>query len=61
MTPNEYKSLRKQRGTQQSVAALLGVDYRTVQRREAGEIEITREAELALTALPLRRKMEARL
>jgi hypothetical protein len=47
VSPAEYKSTRKERGTQKGVAALLGVDYRTIQRREAGEIEITREAELA--------------
>ena len=43
MTPEQYKSARQQRGTQQGVAALLGVDYRTIQRRESGEIEITLE------------------
>lgn len=52
MTAGEYRLARQERGTQQSVALLLGVDYRTVQRREAGEIEITREASLALLALP---------
>jgi hypothetical protein len=30
------------------VAAALGVDYRTIQRREAGEIKIPREAGIAL-------------
>ena len=52
MTPAEYKSQRQQRCTQQGVAALLGVDYRTIQRRECGDIEITREAEMALLAIP---------
>lgn len=52
MTPEAYKTERQRRGTQQGVAAMLGVDYRTIQRREAGEIEITREAQLALLALP---------
>lgn len=51
MTPATYRRERKKRGTQQAVANLLGVDLRTIQRREAGEIPITREAELALLAL----------
>lgn len=58
MTPQEYKAARKERGTQKGVAALLGVDYRTIQRREANEIEITQEAELAL--LSLRKKSISR-
>lgn len=52
MSADEYRQARKERGTQKGVALALGVDYRTVQRREAGEIEITREAALALLALP---------
>lgn len=56
MTAGQYKSERQQRGTQQGVAALLGVDYRTVQRRESGEIEVTREAELSLLRLTKKRK-----
>jgi hypothetical protein len=56
MTPDEYKSERQKRGTQQGVAALLGVDYRTIQRREAGDIPVTHEASLAILALPKLRK-----
>ena len=52
MTPDQYRTARQERGTQKCVALALGVDYRTVQRREAGEIEITREAAMALLALP---------
>lgn len=52
MTAAEYRQARQERGTQKGVALSLGVDYRTVQRREAGEIEVTREAALALLALP---------
>jgi hypothetical protein len=48
MTPAEYRFARQQRGTQQGVALALGVDYHTIQRRESGEIKITREAEIAL-------------
>ena len=55
MTAAQYKSERQRRGTQQGVAALLGVDYRTIQRRECGDIAITTEAELAMRALPVRR------
>lgn len=59
MTPAEYKAARQERGTQQGVAALLGVRLSTVQRRESGEIAITREAEIALLSLPLRKKKRA--
>jgi transcriptional regulator with XRE-family HTH domain len=55
VTADQYKSERQRRGTQQGVAALLGVDYRTIQRRESGEIAITVEAALAIRALPVRR------
>jgi hypothetical protein len=51
MTAFEYRELRKSLGSQQKVAAELGVDYRTIQRREYGEIKIPREAEMALRAL----------
>lgn len=54
MTADEYRSLRQERGTQKGVATLLGVDYRTIQRREYGEFEVTREAALAILALPAR-------
>jgi hypothetical protein len=35
MTAAEYRSLRESLGTQQSLAAALGVDVTTIQRREA--------------------------
>lgn len=57
MIPAEYRSARQQRGTQQGVALALGVDYHTIQRRESGEIKITREAEIAL--MSLRKKKRA--
>jgi hypothetical protein len=59
MTADQYKAERQRRGTQQGVAALLGVDYRTIQRRESGDIEITREAALAIRALPVGRAAAA--
>lgn len=52
MSPAQYKRERKARGTQAIVAALLGVQRETITRREAGEVEITREMELALLSLP---------
>jgi hypothetical protein len=48
MTQKEYQIARKLRGSQVSVALKLGVDLRTVQRREAGHIHISQEAEMAL-------------
>lgn len=60
MTPADYRKARQERGTQKGVALALGVDYRTVQRREAGEIEVTREAALALLALPKTKRVPRR-
>lgn len=56
MTAAEYQSERKQRGTQEGVAALLGVSRVSVARRETGEQPISREAELAILSLPKERK-----
>lgn len=56
MTPAEYKSERQRRGSQEKVAALLGVHRVTVAKREAGMEPISREAWLALSALPVPRK-----
>lgn len=56
MSPSEYKSEREKRGTQQGVALALGVDYRTIQRREAGKIPVTEEARRALLSVPPRKK-----
>jgi hypothetical protein len=52
MNSDNYKAEREKRGTQTSVAALLGVNRVTVAKREAGMQPITREAWLALLALP---------
>jgi len=51
---------RERRGTQTSVAALLGVNRVTVAKREAGMQIITREAWLALLSLPKTKKRRAR-
>ena len=51
-TPTDYKSERKLRGTQETVAVQLGVTRETIARRETGTQPINREAWLALNALP---------
>lgn len=55
MNSAEYKAERQRRGTQTEVAELLGVRQATISERENGG-EITREAWLALCALPKKRK-----
>ena len=47
-----YRKLRRERGTQEAVAALLGVHPMTISRRERGEMEIPDEALIALKSLP---------
>jgi DNA-binding transcriptional regulator YiaG len=51
MTNTEYQQVRESIGSQHDVSRKLGVDIRTVQRREAGEIIITFEATRALFSL----------
>lgn len=51
MTPEQYKALRVQLGTQIEAAERLGVSLRTIKGREAGDVPISREAELAIRAL----------
>jgi transcriptional regulator with XRE-family HTH domain len=50
-TAEEYARVRETVGSQKDVARMLGVDIRTVQRRECGEILITDEAVRAIHAL----------
>lgn len=52
MDNGTYKAERQKRGTLKGVAALLGVHWTTVARRESGAIELTNEAVLALLSLP---------
>lgn len=59
-TGPEYQAERKLRGTQTNVAAQLGVYQQTVARREAGGAPVTREAWLALLALPILKKKKAK-
>jgi hypothetical protein len=47
-----YIDERKKRGTQAEVAAMLEVTRQCIQRRENGKSRITREAMLAIRALP---------
>lgn len=56
MTPYNYKTERKLRGTQASVASQLGVRQATISDRENGSSPITHEAWLALLSLPKKRK-----
>src|SRR4029077_1909914 len=51
MTPQEYQERRETVGSQRDVSVRLGVNIRTVQRRETGEIKLTREAVRSLNAL----------
>lgn len=51
MTAAEYKAARERLGTQAEVAARLGVARSTVADRERGDMVITTEAALALSAL----------
>ncbi len=51
MTGAEYKKLRERIGTWKVVAALLGENWRTIARREAEEIRITRPAVIAIQSL----------
>ena len=60
MTASEYKAERERRGTQEEVAALLGVSRVTVARRETGARPVIREAWLALLALPKKRRRAKR-
>ena len=56
MTSQDYRAARVERGSQQKVAAMLGVSYHTVQRRESGESPINTEAVRALLSLPVKGK-----
>jgi transcriptional regulator with XRE-family HTH domain len=56
MNPEQYKAEREKRGTQEEVAAKLGVSRVTLARRETGTRPVSRECFLALLSLPKRRK-----
>jgi DNA-binding transcriptional regulator YiaG len=56
MTATEYKAARIERGSQVVVAAKLGVRQATISDRERGASPVSKEAALALLALPKLRK-----
>ena len=51
MTAEEYKAIRRRIGSWKYVAGRLGIDWRTVARRESGEVAVTQEASAAIAAL----------
>jgi hypothetical protein len=55
MSPADYKIERQRRGTLKVVAALLGIHWTTLARRESGVIELTTEMAMAIRSLPLRK------
>lgn len=55
MNAEAYKAERERRGTQEDVAARLGVSRVTIARRETGMRPVIREAWLSLLALPKKR------
>lgn len=52
MTARQYRKHRMARGTVKDVADSVGVHVMTINKRERGEVAITRQAEIALLALP---------
>lgn len=52
-TATEYRAHRLRRGSQQAIAEALGLQRVTITRRENGKRRVTREAMLALQALPV--------
>ena len=52
MTHEDYHTMRVDLGVDAAKAAkLLGLDVRTIERREKGKLPVTREAELAIILL----------
>ena len=45
MNAEDYRTLRESLGSQKAVAAALGLNHTTLQRREAGTYKVTQEAE----------------
>jgi hypothetical protein len=60
MNATGYKAERERRGTQDEIAAALGVSRVTIARRETGTRPVIREAWLALLALPKKRRSAKR-
>lgn len=57
MTAPQYKAARESIGTQGHVAKLLGVHRVTIAKREAGTLEISEEAKLAMESLAKRKPL----
>ncbi len=55
MSPPEYKAERKKRGTQVAVGKLLDVHWVTMARRESGKMKISKEMELAIKSLEVKK------
>jgi DNA-binding XRE family transcriptional regulator len=53
MTSNQYRKARLARGTVIDIAPKVGVHPTTINKRERGEIPISREAEFILLSLPV--------
>lgn len=56
MSADEYKALRKQIGSQEKVAGLLGLGRVAITRREIAETRITEEAAIAIRELAKRHR-----
>jgi hypothetical protein len=54
----QYHKLRLEIGSQSKVAELLGINIRTLQRREAGELPLNPEAQRSIRALAASRHVE---
>ena len=52
MTAKQYAKQRRARGTVKDVAERVGVHVMTINKRERGEMAITRQAQIALLTLP---------
>ena len=52
-TATQYRAQRLLRGSQEAIAAALGLQRVTITRRENGKRRVTREAMLALLTLPM--------
>lgn len=52
MTAKQYRKARLARGTVIDVAPKIGVHPTTINKRERGEIPISKEAEIVLLSLP---------
>ena len=55
MTRERYREERERRGSMRAVAKLLGIDHKTIFRREKGTGDVSKEAEIAILSLPLKK------